>query len=305
MVFGSPALVEQALVNRSKRVNPLLSAPGLRALVGGLRADAGFWVVADEAALEKVRPAGAAPPPFPLPKSLTLTAQFDGGLEVAGQMADEAAAKNLADVIRGGLALGRMQVQQKTEAPEQAQAQQALMNLISSIEIAQQGSTVRISSSAAGGGTAGIGVLAAVAIPSLLRARVSANEAAAIGDVRTVISAQAAYSSANRGRFGDLGCLSDPKACLPGYTGPAFLDEALASLNDKSGYKRAFFPGKPSKAGAKTYATFAYTAVPLQPGRTGVRSFCGDSTGVVCADPKGAAISAAAGACPATCAPLQ
>ena len=39
-----------------------------------------------------------------------------------------------------------------------------------------------------------IGILAAIAIPSLLRARVSANEAATIGDIRTVISAQAAIS---------------------------------------------------------------------------------------------------------------
>src|SRR6266540_1950896 len=38
-----------------------------------------------------------------------------------------------------------------------------------------------------------IGIIAAIAIPSLLRARVSANEAAAIGDTRTVISAEAAY----------------------------------------------------------------------------------------------------------------
>ena len=34
-----------------------------------------------------------------------------------------------------------------------------------------------------------IGIIAAIAIPSLLRARVSANEAATIGDIRTVISA--------------------------------------------------------------------------------------------------------------------
>ena len=37
-----------------------------------------------------------------------------------------------------------------------------------------------------------IGIIAAIAIPSLLRARVSANEAATIGDIRTVISAEAA-----------------------------------------------------------------------------------------------------------------
>ena len=52
-------------------------------------------------------------------------------------------------------------------------------------------------------------------------------------------------------------------------------------------------------------AAFAYTATPLEPGKTGVRSFCGDSSGLVCSDPKGAAILPVAGACPRTCAPLQ
>ena len=46
-----------------------------------------------------------------------------------------------------------------------------------------------------------IGIIAAIAIPSLLRARVSANESATIGDIRTVISAQAAYQSANGGFY--------------------------------------------------------------------------------------------------------
>ena len=47
-----------------------------------------------------------------------------------------------------------------------------------------------------------IGIIAAIAIPSLLRARVSANESATIGDIRTVISAEAAYHSANAGSTG-------------------------------------------------------------------------------------------------------
>ena len=46
-----------------------------------------------------------------------------------------------------------------------------------------------------------IGIIAAIAIPSLLRARVSANESATIGDIRTVISGQAAYQSANGGWY--------------------------------------------------------------------------------------------------------
>jgi prepilin-type N-terminal cleavage/methylation domain-containing protein len=63
-----------------------------------------------------------------------------------------------------------------------------------------------------------IGIIAAIAIPSLLRARVSANEAAAMGDTRTVISAEVAYQSSNAGFYDLLPCLVVPSAgCIPGY----------------------------------------------------------------------------------------
>jgi len=56
-----------------------------------------------------------------------------------------------------------------------------------------------------------IGIVAAIAIPSLLRARVSANEASAIGDVRTFVSAQIAYEAA-AGSYGTVDCLMAPAA---------------------------------------------------------------------------------------------
>src|SRR5215831_13500209 len=96
-----------------------------------------------------------------------------------------------------------------------------------------------------------IGIIAAIAIPSLLRARVSANESATIGDIRTVISSQAAYQSANGGWYaGVLSCLSNPAGatavCIPSYpsTAPTFLDPAIAPatgvIAPKSGYNRRF-----------------------------------------------------------------
>src|SRR5687768_18592341 len=85
-----------------------------------------------------------------------------------------------------------------------------------------------------------IGIIAAVAIPSLLRARISANESAAIGDIRSVISAEAAYASATSGFYGELTCLSLPGPCISNYAGPSFLDSAIgvSSLMHKSGYSR-------------------------------------------------------------------
>lgn len=307
--FGSPALVERALTNRAGRVNALAASPRLLSLVQGLRPDAGLWIVADERVLDKAKPAaGASPPPFPVPRAVTFAAQWGGGLELAGEMADEAAARNLADVIRGGIGMARMQAAQPPPAgapSAQQQQQKAVMDLLGTVDVQQQARVVKLVSSAAGGGTAGLGVVAAIAIPSLLRARVSANEAATIGDIRTVISAQAAYSTQNGDAYGDLRCLAEPRSCRPGYAGASFIDEGLAALGDKAGYKRAFFPGKPTKPGAKAYRGFAYTATPVEPGKTGVRSFCGDASGGVCADATGAAIVPVSGACPKSCEPLK
>ena len=133
-----------------------------------------------------------------------------------------------------------------------------------------------------------IGIIAAIAIPSLLRARVSANEAAAIGDTRTVISGEAAYQSANSGFYGGLTCLATPSSCIPGYTaaGPTFLDASLAANTTiiKQGYTRTWqdVPATAGTAGLTGAAdTFCYGSQPAVANKTGVRSFGGDSSGVV------------------------
>jgi prepilin-type N-terminal cleavage/methylation domain-containing protein len=131
-----------------------------------------------------------------------------------------------------------------------------------------------------------IGIIAAIAIPSLLRARVSANESATIGDHRTWISAEAAYEGASNGNgyAAVANCLSTPSVstCIPGYasTAPTFLDANLAQMTfSKSGYIRSYVPG-PVAVGVGV-ATFCYEASPSSINRTGTRSFGGDSTGVL------------------------
>ena len=130
-----------------------------------------------------------------------------------------------------------------------------------------------------------IGIIAAIAIPSLLRARVSSNEAAAVGDIRTVISAEAAYHGANDGQYGELSCLSTPSnaSCIPGYgaTAPTFLDTNIASAPMmKTGYnRRANYFGAGLQAG--DWNAYCYQARPSSLNRTGTRSFGGDASGVV------------------------
>ena len=139
-----------------------------------------------------------------------------------------------------------------------------------------------------------IGIIAAIAIPSLLRARVSANEAATVGDIRTVISAQATYASTNGGWYeGVLECLHEPwTGCIPNYpsNSPTFLDSNLANEMAKSGYVRWFESGAPPAATAlnlrisspSSVTSYVYSATPVSGGQTGVRGFAGDHSGVLC-----------------------
>jgi type IV pilus assembly protein PilA len=137
---------------------------------------------------------------------------------------------------------------------------------------------------------------AAIAIPSLLRARITANEAAAVDDIRTVVSAQVAYSASNAGYFdGRLECLAAPAPCIPGYGGPTFLDGAFASPLPRHGYRGRLIAGpaaqppadRAGKVSPSSVKAFAYLVVPVRAGQTGVRAFCADASGVVCYTPDG------------------
>src|SRR6186997_3185189 len=129
-----------------------------------------------------------------------------------------------------------------------------------------------------------IGIVAAIAIPSLLRARVTANEAAVIADTRTVISAEAAYHAANSGYYGTITCLSVPSGCIPNYptTAPTFLDNAIAAGPDvtKQGYRRLWFETVVTGPGPGSIQAFCYGSNPSVVNKTGVRAFAGESAGI-------------------------
>jgi type IV pilus assembly protein PilA len=60
-----------------------------------------------------------------------------------------------------------------------------------------------------------IGIIAAIAVPGLLRARIAGNEASAIGSMRAINSGQADFNGLNRAYTADLAFLSDTCAALP------------------------------------------------------------------------------------------
>jgi Zn-dependent protease with chaperone function/type II secretory pathway pseudopilin PulG len=119
-----------------------------------------------------------------------------------------------------------------------------------------------------------IGIVAAIAIPSLLRARIAANEAAAVGDIREVVAAQTAFAR-EHGRFTSLACLAAQPTCVSLPANPPSLRAELVSAEVRRGYRFRL------ELDTNDAREFSYTAVPFTPDQTGFRSFCADSSGTV------------------------
>lgn len=155
-----------------------------------------------------------------------------------------------------------------------------------------------------------LGIIAAIAIPSLLRARVAANERAAIEEAQTVVAAETIYRGVNGGYYDTLDCLTRPSACVPGHAKSPFIDPAIARQEPRHGYRASFHPGPaapPGKTGISrsSITSYAYVLVPEAPGQTGVRSFCSDGTGRTCFKPDGSAPDVSEGVCPNDCTDLR
>jgi len=111
-----------------------------------------------------------------------------------------------------------------------------------------------------------IALLAAIAIPNLLRARLQANESAAQAALKTVAAAEVTYRIANSG-YADLALLGSPA------TGPAYIDGVLAA-GTKNGY---VFSVTDNISGE----IFQVSATPISVNISGFRSFCITEDGVV------------------------
>jgi len=136
-----------------------------------------------------------------------------------------------------------------------------------------------------------IGIIAAIAVPGLLRARMSGNEASAIGSLRAINSAQSTYSSscASNGYAVDLADLVLP---APGSTSGFISPDLNKNGVLKSGYTVTLAPDAAAVAvtlAANTCNKSANDAVsayyahaePVTVGSTGQRSFATDSRGTI------------------------
>jgi len=140
-------------------------------------------------------------------------------------------------------------------------------------------------------------IIAAIAIPNLLRAKISANESSAVGSVRNIITAEASFNSSysNYGYaitidqlgagVGNLSCL----ATGPTPTAACLLDSALSGATPsttKSGYTFEAAADTATQVLDPTtninlQSSFTISAAPTSFNKTGVRMFCAGDDGVL------------------------
>jgi prepilin-type N-terminal cleavage/methylation domain-containing protein len=160
-----------------------------------------------------------------------------------------------------------------------------------------------------------IGIIAAVAVPGLLRARMSGNEASAIGSMRVIISAQQAYASSCGNGFyaATLPVLGSPPAGSQPFVSP---DLSAGVSVAKTGYTVTMEQGSeafaatldgcnPLGVAANLSSSFYAKADPQTLNTTGTRWFWTNSLGTVYQSTSGTFASTVGNAPPGTGAPIQ
>jgi len=118
-----------------------------------------------------------------------------------------------------------------------------------------------------------IALLSAIAIPNLLRARITANESAAQATLRTISVAIETYAAANSGVYPDAESKLLP-ASLDGTADPLYLNKAYDGVIE-SGYKYAY---------TLTATGYTVTARPTSCTTSGTKSFTVSTGGVLSTD---------------------
>jgi type IV pilus assembly protein PilA len=122
-------------------------------------------------------------------------------------------------------------------------------------------------------------IIAAIAIPNLLRSRMAANEASAVGSLRTIDTAEMTYSTTYPSiGYADLPSLGGTAPCTSASsTSSCLIDDVLSTVGTKSGYGFTIT----NLAGAPVVVTYTSTALPSVVGQSGQRAFCSDQSGVI------------------------
>ena len=121
-------------------------------------------------------------------------------------------------------------------------------------------------------------IIAAIAIPNMLRARIAANEASAVASLRTISTAETTYASTfpATGYTCLLTDLGPPAGGGPVTSSAAGILDDVLSTGQKAGY----IFGLQDCAGTPR-ANYTSTAAPVNIGGTGIRAFCSATPGVI------------------------
>jgi type IV pilus assembly protein PilA len=154
-------------------------------------------------------------------------------------------------------------------------------------------------------------IIAAIAIPNLLRARIAANQSSAVGSLRTISTAEQNFASTyGIGFTTSLGQLGGNVGVTVALCTNALMVDASISNNgvgntaQKSGYSLNFLPGAtpfsaspnvPNGCPGWGNTTFSVSNIPQNVGQTGQTSYCIDDSGVIRFDPTGAPIAVVCG----------
>ena len=130
LLIGRQAAVEAALSGRANGTAPLRANASIMGLLERVKPGSTFWMVGDQSLLQNLP--GTVPSPtgngtsieLPALKSLIVTGDLEPviSLAITGDAADEAAAKNLANIVSGFVSLVALQASQKPELKDLAQA---------------------------------------------------------------------------------------------------------------------------------------------------------------------------------------
>jgi prepilin-type N-terminal cleavage/methylation domain-containing protein len=136
-----------------------------------------------------------------------------------------------------------------------------------------------------------IGIIAAIAVPGLLRARMSGNESSAIGSLRAINSAQASYTAA-AGSGGYAVALAVLSAGCPGSAQGFISPDLKADPSVKSGYSIELLTagvaaGPNDCNGVATEYNYYATGAPVAVGTTGNRAFGTSAAGTIFSTPDG------------------
>ena len=122
-------------------------------------------------------------------------------------------------------------------------------------------------------------IIAAIAIPNLLRSRIAANQASAVGSLRTIQTAEITYSTTfNSGYSSTLAYLGPPSSGTNVTSSASGLIDSVLSAGTKSGYSFTYTAGAADAAGK--IDTFTITATPIS-SSTGTNAYYTDQSGVI------------------------